>query len=202
MSTNTADRYRRENPRHRLMVELVATGRTNSFIAEQLGFSEGAVSAIRGSPLFQQEVADAQAEMKAHALHRFAEQVAEQTVPSLQALVHVRDKEQARDADVINASGKIIDYALDLYVGRKDKDERRTMKVTIEGADLAGLLAASREVKAREQTVEAETVRVGENDQALAAGTQAQAQTQVEAGRIKPMTVQEFLDAEAQTDRE
>lgn len=187
------------------MIELVATGRTNTEIAERLGFSEGAVSAIRSSPLFQQEVADAQSDMKAHALHYFAERVAEETVPSLQKLAFVRDKEGARDADVINASDKIIGYALDLYVGRKNGEERRTMKVVIDGADLKGLMDAAKEVRAHTQpqgegAIEVEAARPGTDDQAP-----AQAQDDASAaseGRIRPMTIQEFLDAEAQADAE
>ena len=165
------DRYHSTNPRHRLMVEMVALGKNDADIAEQIGYSAAYVNAVRHSPLFQTEVAAIQQELKQATLSRFAESLASEALPSLNTLVVERDRVANKATDKINAAAKIIDYTLDVFMGqRKNEDERKhTTKLVIEGGDLHNLVGAIKELEAHPVAQE----------------------------RIAPTTIDEFVAAEA-----
>lgn len=143
--------YARDNPRHKILVEYTAYGKSPEEIAQITSYAVGYVRAIQNSPLFKTEVAQAQLEIKQNTLKIFAERLAEETLPSLETIVGIRDNPNARDADRVTAADKVIGRALDLYVPRnRDKDgEKRTTRLIIEGNDLTQLMHAVREAEGK-----------------------------------------------------
>jgi len=183
--------YARTNPRHRVMVEYTAYGKAPREIAEATGYTEQYVMAIQRSPLFQTEVANVQDEVKRNTLARFAEKLAEETMPSLTTLTGVRDNTNARDTDRVSAADKIIGRALDLYAPRGGKDEgKRTVKLVIEGGDLGALADAIREAD-------------GKPTMAVQASTDAteadEAQLALDAGVVRPVTIEQMIEDDAQS---
>lgn len=142
-----SDRYQRNNPRHRILLEYTAYGKSADEIAQATGFAVPYVRAVQRSPLFQTEVEQVQAANKQHTLRKFAETLAEETMPSLTTIKGIRDDVNARNIDRVTAADKMIGRALELYAPRNQGDDgKRTVKLVIEGGDLAGLMAAVREV--------------------------------------------------------
>ena len=143
------DTYVRSNPRHRILVEYTAYGKSPKEIAEVTGFSEAYVKGIQRSPLFKSEVANAQQAISANTMRALAEKLAEQALPSLTTLTDIRDDTNARHADRITSADKILGRTLDLYAprnGRNGDDEKRSIKIVVEGNDFRGLAEAIREV--------------------------------------------------------
>lgn len=173
------------------MVEYTAYGKAPREIAEATGYTEQYVMAIQRSPLFQTEVANVQDEVKRNTLARFAEKLAEETMPSLTTLTGVRDNTNARDTDRVSAADKIIGRALDLYAPRGGKDEgKRTVKLVIEGGDLGALADAIREAD-------------GKPTMAVQASTDAteadEAQLALDAGVVRPVTIEQMIEDDAQS---
>lgn len=180
--------YTRTNPRHRIMVEYTAYGKQAAEIAEATGYTEQYVRAIQRSPLFQSEVANTQDEIKRHALAKFAEQIAAETLPSLTTLTGIRDNTNARDNDRVSAADKIIGRALDLYAPRSNgRDEgKRSVKLVIEGGDLGALADAIREADGR-PTMDAQAQTDAE-----------EAQLAIDEGVIRPVSIEQMLEDDPQ----
>jgi hypothetical protein len=163
-----------------MMVEYVAYGKQPREIADVTGYSEMYVRGILRSPLFQTEVAQAQDEIKRHGLRKFAEALVDEVMPSLTTMTTIRDSATARDTDRVTAADKIIGRALDLYAPKqREGDGKRTVKLVIEGSDLAGLAAAIRDVDGQlpQAAIEAPT----------------EADIAVEIERIMPLTIEEMI---------
>jgi hypothetical protein len=176
--------YARTNPRHRIMVEYTAYGKAPREIAEATGYSEQYVYAIQRSPLFQTEVASAQDDIKRGTLAKFAEKLAEETLPSLTTLTGIRDNTNARDTDRVSAADKVIGRALDLYLPRGrngDGDGKRTVKLVIEGGDLGALANAIREADGK-PALEASATTISVDDDAY----------------IRPVTIDEMIENDRQ----
>ena len=180
--------YARTNPRHRIMVEYTAYGKSPLEIAEATGYAEAYVKAIQRSPLFQTEVAGVQDEVKRNTLEKFAEQIAAEALPSLATLTTVRDNTNARDSDRVNAADKIIGRTLDLYMprGSKDGDGKRSVKLVIEGGDLGALADAIRESDGR-PTIAAQ-----------ATADEEQARLIEDQGVIRPVTIEQMIEDDPQ----
>lgn len=148
------EKYNRTNPRHRIMVEYAAYGKSPKEIADATGFSMGYVQGVLRSPLFQSEVANTQDAIRQNTMKVFADKIAEETMPSLVTLTSIRDDVQARAADRVSAADKVIGRALDIYAPKGAKgnadDGKRTVRVTIEGGDLHGLMNAIREADGKD----------------------------------------------------
>lgn len=185
MPHTPAERYTRTNPRHRIMVEYTAYGKPVREVAEATGYSEQYVHTVQRSPLFQTEVATVQDEIKRNTLAKFAEKLADETLPSLTTLTSVRDNSNARDTDRVSAADKIIGRALDMYLPRGrngDNDSKRTVKLVIEGGDLGMLANAIREADGK-TTIEAQAQVVTDNDDSY----------------IRPVTIDEMIEADRQS---
>lgn len=189
---NVLDKYNRTNPRHRIMVEYAAYGKPPDEIADATGYHKQYVQGILRSPLFQTEVAQAQADIKRNGLKLFAEKLVDEVMPSLTTMTSVRDNSNARDTDRVTAADKIIGRALDMYMPRqREGDGKRTVKLVIEGGDLASLAAAIRDVDGHLPTDV--TPSAGDN------GTQTDVVDEVPE-RVKPLTIDEMIARDEQAD--
>ena len=187
------EKYTRTNPRHRIMVEYTAYGKTAKDIADATGYAEAYVKAVQRSPLFQSEVAATQGDIKRSTLATFAEQLAAEAMPSLLTLTSVRDNTNARDTDRVSAADKIIGRTLDLYMPKsaRDNDGKRSVKLVIEGGDLGMLANAIREADGR-PTIEAQAA----TDAQLAIGEAAMP----DDGIVRPVTIEQVMAEDTHDD--
>lgn len=132
------------------MVEWAACGKSPADIARQVGYSEGYVQAIFRSPLFQQEVANVQVELKSNVIKEFARHTAGDMLPAMQTLSTIHADPNEKATDRITAAKAVVTTGLELFMPQRKKrqdEDDGAKKLVIEGSDLKDLIQAVSEVK-------------------------------------------------------
>lgn len=100
---------RRETPVHRTMVNMAAAGYTNREIASFTGYSNATVATAIKQPHAREYLIN---EAKKTVQDEIRALLEKQAMPSIEALVAVRDNPQAKGSDVVAASNSILDRFL------------------------------------------------------------------------------------------
>lgn len=137
------------NPRHQLILWMDIAGRRGVDIAQELGMLPPSVSAIRNSPLYQAQKDALIEKLTGSTLEDIMEMIRRDAPKNLQVLIDLRDRIELHGGDpkVILGAAKQMSHESDRVWPRKTHHvEDRTIRISIEAAQLNRLAGALREI--------------------------------------------------------
>lgn len=137
------------NSRHQLILWMDLAGQSVTEIARQVGMMHPSVSAIRSSPLYQTQKAQLTEKLMGSTLENLMEMIRRDAPQNLQVLINLRDKIDANGGDpkIVLGAAKQLSHETDrLYPRKTHHVEDRTIRLTIEAAQLNRLAGALREI--------------------------------------------------------
>ena len=181
MKDTQTDGMRRLNNSHLTMAVLAASGRRPSEIARVLGYSLNRVSIILNSPLFIAEVDRVRDQFHIAAAEDVLTRLQKESIPTLEALVKLRDKGTSDDTVKLGAARELKNFMIDALPGLKHRAEQEagSVKIKLDAAVLTPLMQAMAIAEGRPApTIDAGFTPVGDKD----------------AGPIEAKTLAEMID--------
>jgi hypothetical protein len=132
--------------RHRLIAYLDIAGKRNGEIAKILGYTESRVSIIRNSPLYVALCNELRVELKDQTIGGIVDRLQGEAGRTLDVLIELRDHAEGEPTR-LGAANSLADRITKLQRVNKVEEER-TVKIVLDGAAMAAMAQAHREVNA------------------------------------------------------